>query len=456
MLTVCLLTACGLFDIAGPLEATATVPSPTLAPTLGAPRPSAVPPPVTTVVVTTDGAVWYAYGQLTWPTQGGGGVKRLADGRTTSFGLADGLPHEHVQLLKVAPDGMLWAAAERHLARFDGQAWQKIGCVGEHTRSIILDLAFAPDGTVWVASPFALVRTDGQTCGVDNRMTRALASAPDGTLWASGWEGAEGSWYAGSWDGTTWTTFNTIELFDESVSRLVVTFDGLVWGATAYHGVVSFDGHEWTEHTTEDGLPSNRILELALAPESALWALTDRGIARFDGQVWVKEADVPATARAMAVGPDGAVWLATATSLERIEWPLAEPTGTSTIVQTLTVAKWADKEQASVGEVLTYTLVVMNDMLGGEDPGTNVQLLDTLPETLELVPSSLSPEATYDDANRTVRWGGTVPQGGSMEITFRVVLTPAAGEMRSVINTVAVTDAFGRVTERSAQTQVVN
>jgi uncharacterized repeat protein (TIGR01451 family) len=120
------------------------------------------------------------------------------------------------------------------------------------------------------------------------------------------------------------------------------------------------------------------------------------------------------------------------------------------------VIKLVDKEQASVGEALTYTLVVMNDMLGGENPGAHVQLHDQLPETLELVPGSLSPEATYDEASRTVQWSGTVPQGGSVDIAFQAVLTSAAGEMRSAINTVVVTDAFGRMDERSAQTQVVN
>jgi uncharacterized repeat protein (TIGR01451 family) len=120
------------------------------------------------------------------------------------------------------------------------------------------------------------------------------------------------------------------------------------------------------------------------------------------------------------------------------------------------VAKWADKEQAVVGEHVTCRLVVMNDQLGGEDPGAQVQLQDTLPDTLDFLSGSLSPEATYDEVTRSVRWSGQVPQGGSMYITFGAVLSPAAGEMRSVINTVVVTDALGQVTEASAQTQVIH
>jgi len=136
--------------------------------------------------------------------------------------------------------------------------------------------------------------------------------------------------------------------------------------------------------------------------------------------------------------------------------PTPQPTATPSAPPTLLVAKLVDKEQAAVGEVLTYTLVVMNDQLGAEDPGAKVQLLDALPETLELQPGSLSPDAAYDKVTRSVRWSGRVPQGGSVGITFRAMLTPAAAEVRSVLNTVAVTDALGQVTERSAQVQVVH
>jgi len=134
--------------------------------------------------------------------------------------------------------------------------------------------------------------------------------------------------------------------------------------------------------------------------------------------------------------------------------PAPQPPTTPSTPPTLLLAKLVDKEQAAVGEVLSYTLVVMNDQLGAEDPGARVQLLDHLPETLELQPGSLAPDAIYDEVTRTVLWSGRVPQGGSVDITFRAVLTPAAADMRSVINNVVVTDALGQMTQRSAQTHV--
>jgi uncharacterized repeat protein (TIGR01451 family) len=132
------------------------------------------------------------------------------------------------------------------------------------------------------------------------------------------------------------------------------------------------------------------------------------------------------------------------------------PTATPTEVASLTAAKLVDKQWALAGDVLQYTLVVMNDMLGGDDPGSYVQLVDPLPDTLELVPGSLSPHASYDADTRTIHWSGQVPRGGSIGITFHALLTPAAGCWRSVSNTMFVTDAFGRELEASAQTHITH
>jgi len=134
--------------------------------------------------------------------------------------------------------------------------------------------------------------------------------------------------------------------------------------------------------------------------------------------------------------------------------PTPTRTPTVTPAATLAVAKLVDLDEASVGNELQYTLVVMNDMLIGPDPGVDVQLEDPLPDILELVPGSLSPQASYNADTRTIHWTGQVPRGASVQIDFRALLTPAAAGWRSVTNTVWVTDAFGRVIEATAHTQL--
>jgi len=134
----------------------------------------------------------------------------------------------------------------------------------------------------------------------------------------------------------------------------------------------------------------------------------------------------------------------------------ATPTGTTTPTEppSLMATKLVDKDHATVGDELQYTVVVMNDILSGEDPGADVRIVDQLPETLDLVPGSLSPQATYDAGTRTINWQGQVPRGGSIQIDFGAVLTEAAAGMDSVSNLAVVIDAFGRQLEAAAQTHV--
>lgn len=124
-------------------------------------------------------------------------------------------------------------------------------------------------------------------------------------------------------------------------------------------------------------------------------------------------------------------------------------------VPTLLAIKLIDREQAMPGDVLRYTLVVMNDMLADVDPGAAVVVVDVLPDELELVGGSLDPEATYEPGSRTIRWNGVVPRGGSVQVMFEAQLrrSPASGQ--SVVNTMAVSDALGRVKEASAEVRVL-
>jgi hypothetical protein len=73
---------------------------------------------------------------------------------------------------------------------------------------------------------------------------------------------------------------------------------------------------------------------------------------------------------------------------------------------------------------------------------------------VEFVEGTLTGQAVYEAASATVRWVGQVPRGGSVEVRLQVRVTLAA-EMPTVINTLLVTDAFGRQRDASVETQVV-
>ena len=68
--------------------------------------------------------------------------------------------------------------------------------------------------------------------------------------------------------------------------------------------------------------------------------------------------------------------------------------------------KVADREWAVGGEVLTYTLTLVNR---GAVIATSVSLVDPLPPELTLLPDTLTGDATYDPSSGEVRWYGDLP-----------------------------------------------
>jgi uncharacterized repeat protein (TIGR01451 family) len=134
---------------------------------------------------------------------------------------------------------------------------------------------------------------------------------------------------------------------------------------------------------------------------------------------------------------------------------LVGPTSTHgpTAIASLQFAKLVDALEAAPGVELRYHLVVMNDMFGGGDPGINVRLTDELPFGLELLPDSLSAGASYDLSTRSVQWLGTVPRGGSAEVSFRAAVTAAATD--TLANKATVIDGLGRTLQATATTLIV-
>ena len=86
-----------------------------------------------------------------------------------------------------------------------------------------------------------------------------------------------------------WAALYTDALEEDGTDLIGHTVDG-VW--TLY----ALGGGEWT-----------RVMGLAGAPDSTVWAATDIGVFSFDGRNWARR--FPAPAGGVAVGEDGTVWI---------------------------------------------------------------------------------------------------------------------------------------------------
>jgi len=95
------------------------------------------------------------------------------------------------------------------------------------------------------------------------------------------------------------------------ISDTAIGADGSVWAATS-GGMVQWlpDTDKPTVYTTDDGLPSDDVRNIAIGPDEAVWAGGDGWIALFNGAEQSGWIVYPAedSFGPMAVGPDGGVW----------------------------------------------------------------------------------------------------------------------------------------------------
>ncbi len=263
-----------------------------------APSPSVTPIPqlpVTNLAITSDGAVWYSFGNFNfYPRRGG--IVREVQGQRTRF-----MPEATVQVLKVAPDGSLWAGMGCGLMRFEGHGWQTVIENCDQLHGDVYDVAFTSDGAAWIAAGFKLARYQNGEWTIIDRLISSVEVASDGALWASGWEGTQGSQYVARFDGAQWTIVERA-----AVRQLLATGDGSMWGSRGDNSLVHYTGS--TSQTTTS-LPFDQIANLVRGPDGDLWAVTDRGVVRFDGVNWQLASNLSDNITQIGFAPDGSIWV---------------------------------------------------------------------------------------------------------------------------------------------------
>ncbi|MGD2033500.1 MAG: GAF domain-containing protein [Bacteroidales bacterium] len=125
-----------------------------------------------------------------------------------------------------------------------------------------------------------------------------------------------------------YTGESTIELHTELMNDIVKVesmeqdVNGGLWIGTRSHGIIYFtDQDEWKQYTVEDGLASNTVSCILVASDSTVWAVTDKGVSRFDGVNWLKTAlpvffKISRGNGSVRESADGSIWI----NGNSIEW----------------------------------------------------------------------------------------------------------------------------------------
>jgi ligand-binding sensor domain-containing protein len=327
-----------------------------------------------------DGSTLFGHGDA--------GISRvnLQEGTLRTYQLNTGVPAAGITTIAPNPDGTMWILALYKMYSFDGLQWENysdrnIPDLGRTLNSIYC-LLTAPDGTLWIGSYASssgryqntnlIASWDGQQWtgyppvdGFEGRAF-ALANGPDGSIWALLISNKNLISLA-SFQNGVWTSVDFGDDFPSKQLRsFAVDHAGTVWVGTGNVGLLHLDeseldilitkkstesqalstateGTEWDFLTTEDGLPSDRIISLFVDEAGNLWVGTDLGLAMYDHNFWktytVEDGLAGDVINAITQAQDGAIWVGTKAGASRFDgtsWQTltaADGLGTSLILE---------------------------------------------------------------------------------------------------------------------------
>lgn len=280
------------------------------------------------------------------------GATQLApDGRVTSFGLAEGLPHLAVHSFIEAQRGTVWIGTWEGLVAVDHGVLVP-SPVPELRHRAVIRMLRDQSGTIWCGSRGRIVRvtpagkvllsldardgipdagicalhmdgdgtiwfgTDEQGCGFyrDGRvvMIGAQAGLPDPWVMSIGRDQRGGIWFGTQrgvveWNGTHCVP---IRADDEDLRSGIVTFVvcdslGLVWFGTQ-RGVYAWNGSALIHLDSRDGLIADPTRCGSAGREGDLWIGTIGGVSRLDMKTFVREQRPPIVS-IQGVTPEGDV-----------------------------------------------------------------------------------------------------------------------------------------------------
>jgi len=106
-------------------------------------------------------ALWVADDGSVWAGTWGGGLGHF-DGKTwTNYTVADGLPANHVFMLRGDGKGNLWIGTSNGLSRFDGRTFRNYGVADGLFSANVFSMDIDADGEFWIGSYGGVTRIRG-------------------------------------------------------------------------------------------------------------------------------------------------------------------------------------------------------------------------------------------------------------------------------------------------------
>ncbi len=242
----------------------------------------------------------------TWFGTNGGGASRYRNGEWRTFFPMHGLADYWVYAFGEQSSGALWIGTWYGVSRFDRDG-KFTNYVKELVNEWVYGIGIDSKDRVWFGTEGGMSMYDGTQwqawthadgLGAPNKDNRPLSvntglgtrARHDPSVFTSGE-----------------TTYNPNYVFTVHVRA-----DDTIWAGTWGGGVSVFDGRQWRNYTTADGLAGNIVFSIAEDDSGTLWFGTDSGLSRFDGKTWQtltrRDGLIGNTIYAVAAAPGNQIW----------------------------------------------------------------------------------------------------------------------------------------------------
>lgn len=221
-------------------------------------------------------------------------------------------------ILTLVPDAPIIAAPPSASPReLNGSAWRTYTVADGLGSNYVMDVAVDEAGHIWLGRDSGLSEFDGSTWRNyygGGAYYSSIAVDRAGHIWA----GLFGFYSCGGlkeFDGYQWHTYTTNDgLPSNCVTDIAIDNEGHKWFATQA-GVSVFDGGTWHTYTSADGLVDNDVYAVAIDEAGHKWFGTYNGLSEFDGTTWTTYTPTDGLPidyiRAIAIDAVGHIWVGT-------------------------------------------------------------------------------------------------------------------------------------------------